>query len=162
MKVADAPGAGWYPDPSGGSRLRWWDGLDWTDDNRAPPTTGSLEALALAAGDEAAEALDPAAAALQASARSRRETDEIISQVREIARSEVDRAADVFGQRAEAAARRIQPLVTEYTSRIIRLIRWAGGVAFLVLVVWFIFQFIIQASLFEWLGDRIDAITTDE
>ncbi|MBF4574600.1 DUF2510 domain-containing protein [Frondihabitans sp. VKM Ac-2883] len=25
------PGAGWYPDPSGGAGTRWWDGVRWTD-----------------------------------------------------------------------------------------------------------------------------------
>ena len=107
------------------------------------------------------EVVDAGHLAAEAAARSRRETNEIIAEVREIARSEIDRAAEMFSQRAESAARRIQPLVTEYTSKIIRLIRWAGGVAALVLVVWFIFQFIIQASLFEWIGDRIDNLTND-
>jgi hypothetical protein len=163
VKVADAPAAGWYPDPGGRTRLRWWDGLDWTDHHRAPPTVGSLEELALhSAGEARTESVDPAALALQASAQARRETSEIIAEVRQIARSEVDRAAELFSQRAEAAARRIEPLVTEYTSKIIRLIRWAGIIAFLVLVVWFVFQFIIQASFFEWVGDRIDSVTNDE
>ncbi|MGB3411805.1 MAG: DUF5684 domain-containing protein [Microthrixaceae bacterium] len=29
--VSDGPDAGWYPDPAGGSGLRWWDGSAWTD-----------------------------------------------------------------------------------------------------------------------------------
>lgn len=30
--MADEPQAGWYPDPSGDpTRLRWWDGTQWTD-----------------------------------------------------------------------------------------------------------------------------------
>ncbi len=159
MKVADAPSAGWYPDPSGGTRLRWWDGLDWTDDHRAKPTRGSFEEAEMLASALPAPTTDAAQVALETSAQARRETSEIISQVREIARSEVDRAAQVFGQRAEAAARHIQPIVTEYTSRIVRIIKIAGGVAALVLVAWFVFQFIIQASFFEWLGDRIDNLT---
>ncbi|MGH9277895.1 MAG: DUF2510 domain-containing protein, partial [Acidimicrobiales bacterium] len=28
------PAAGWYPDPSGGSGQRYWDGTRWTDDRR--------------------------------------------------------------------------------------------------------------------------------
>ena len=37
MRVADAPPPGWYPDPEGGSRLRWWDGTDWSDRYRPRP-----------------------------------------------------------------------------------------------------------------------------
>ena len=42
MKFADAPPAGWYPDPQNRTRLRWWDGLDWTDIRRAPPSDAEL------------------------------------------------------------------------------------------------------------------------
>lgn len=28
------PGPGWYPDPTGQSRLRWWDGSAWTEQRR--------------------------------------------------------------------------------------------------------------------------------
>ncbi|MCP9622161.1 DUF2510 domain-containing protein [Nocardia otitidiscaviarum] len=27
------PPPGWYPDPSGIARLRWWDGVRWTEHN---------------------------------------------------------------------------------------------------------------------------------
>ncbi|MGB6058934.1 MAG: DUF5684 domain-containing protein [Microthrixaceae bacterium] len=29
--VSDGPQPGWYPNPAGGSGLRWWDGNAWTD-----------------------------------------------------------------------------------------------------------------------------------
>ena len=29
------PGAGWYPDPAGGTGWRYWDGTAWTDSVRA-------------------------------------------------------------------------------------------------------------------------------
>lgn len=160
MKVADAPPSGWYPDPAGGYRLRWWDGLDWTDDRRSLPNPAALE-QALAKGPDSSELVAAGTVASEASARARRETNEIISQVRDITRSEIDRAGEVFSQRAEAAAQRIQPLITEYTNKFVRLVRIVGGVAALVLVAWFVFQFILQASLFEWLGDRIDNLTNN-
>jgi hypothetical protein len=31
---------GWYPDPAGTGRLRWWDGSTWTDQYSTPPQQG--------------------------------------------------------------------------------------------------------------------------
>jgi hypothetical protein len=33
------PPAGWYPDPEGSDRKRWWDGNGWTDQLQAPPVS---------------------------------------------------------------------------------------------------------------------------
>ena len=33
------PPAGWYPDPEGSDRKRWWDGSGWTDQLQAPPVS---------------------------------------------------------------------------------------------------------------------------
>lgn len=40
------PPAGWFPDPHGGSGMRWWDGEKWTDHFQAvpPPPVGGEEA----------------------------------------------------------------------------------------------------------------------
>ena len=35
---ASTPGPGWYPDPAGSGRLRWWDGTAWTVHFSAPPS----------------------------------------------------------------------------------------------------------------------------
>jgi hypothetical protein len=32
--AAPTTAAGWYPDPSGGGQMRWWDGYRWTDASR--------------------------------------------------------------------------------------------------------------------------------
>jgi hypothetical protein len=32
---ASGPVAGWYPDPKGEARLRYWDGKDWTENTAA-------------------------------------------------------------------------------------------------------------------------------
>lgn len=34
--------AGWYPDPSGGPRQRWWDGVSWTENYSAPQVTAPV------------------------------------------------------------------------------------------------------------------------
>jgi hypothetical protein len=84
---------------------------------------------------------------------------EIVAQVRQVARSEVDRAADVFTQRAQAATRQIQPLVSEYTNRVVRVLRIAAIVAVVAVVAWFVFQAVAEVTFLDWLGDRIDNLT---
>ena len=58
--------------------------------------------------------------------------------------------------------REIVPLVSEYTNRIVKWIRFAAIAAVILLVAYFVFQVVAQASLFEWIGDRIDNLTDDE
>jgi hypothetical protein len=135
--------------------LRWWEGTDWTDDYRAPPT--SVERATAAA--KAAERAVTDAAVGPSTRLSRADTEEIIGQVRHAARSEIDRAADVFSQRARAATREIQPLVTEYTNRFFRWLRIIAVLVLVLVIAWFVFQAIAQESFFDWLGDRIDNLS---
>ena len=148
MRAADAPRSGWYPDPESRYGVRWWDGLDWTDARRSLPNPASLEHALVVADPDGTESGGAAKVATEASARARRETNEIISQVRDVTRSEIDRAGEMLSQRADAVTRRIQPLISEYSNKFVRMVRIVGGVAALVLVAWFVTQFLLQASLF--------------
>jgi len=161
MKVEDAPPAGWYPDPDGGSRLRWWEGTDWSDRYRAPPTRSEVDrrALTSATHDEDHQVHLEDYQLPQVASRSRRDTDAMVEQVRLAARAEADRAAQMFGAQARAAAGQVQPLITQYTSRITRWIRILSVVAILLLIVWLAFQIFVEVTLFDWIGDRIDNIT---
>jgi Protein of unknown function (DUF2510) len=158
MRLADAPPAGWYPDPEGGARLRWWEGSDWTDDYRPPPSETERTAAAYLAQLPTA-GTDVAAEARQLRRVSRTDTEEIIAQVRQAARSEIDRAADVFSQRARAATREFQPLVTEYTNKLFRWLRIIAVIVVVLVIAYVVFQAIAQESFFDWLGDRIDNLS---
>ena len=162
MRNVDAPLAGWYPDPKGRTRLRWWDGLDWTEIYRAPPSGAEL----IAAEENRAffaenQGISQGEARIRESAANRRDTQDIIAEVRNVARSEVDRAAQEFSNRATTALRGYRPLVTEYTNKLIRWVRIVSVIAVLLLVGWIAFQIFAQISLFEWIGDRIDNLTDD-
>jgi hypothetical protein len=79
--------------------------------------------------------------------------------VRQVARKEAERAADLFSQRAQAVARQYQPLVTDYTNRILRWVKILLVVAVVALVGWIVFSAVAEVTFFEWLGDRIDSLT---
>ena len=52
-------------------------------------------------------------------------------------------------------------MITEYTSRVLRWIKIALAIAFLLLVAWVVFSAVAQMTFFEWLGDRIDNLTDE-
>ncbi len=159
MRRINAPGAGWYPDPQSRTKLRWWDGLDWTEARRAPPSSAELISFEEQTAIEAAHELTPQRVP---AGYSRADSQEIIEGVRAATRTEVDRAADLLERRARSLTRDLTPLITQYSSRVIRWIRFAAIVATVLLVAWFVFQVVAQASMFEWIGDRIDNLTDDQ
>jgi Protein of unknown function (DUF2510) len=158
MRLADAPKAGWYPDPGGGSRLRWWDGSDWSDRWRAPPTSGVLRYQQEHAAELIKAASDPGSYSSMGSLN-RQDSEAIINQVRLAARAEAERAAAMFGAQARSATQNIVPLISQYTSRITRWFRIASVIAIVLLLGWLAFQIFAQVSMFQWIGDRIDNIT---
>jgi hypothetical protein len=160
MRIDDAPPAGWYPDPEGGARLRFWEGTDWSDRWRAPPTAGVVEIQARAA-KAAREQFDDVGGHVNVGSLNRQDSEAIINQVRVAARAEAERAAGMFRQEARTAAQNLTPLISEYTSKVIRWIRILSVIAVLLLVGWIAFQIFAQISLFEWIGDRIDNLTDD-
>ena len=163
MKFADAPPAGWYPDPQNRTRLRWWDGLDWTDIRRAPPSDAELASFE-AMQEEMREQARAASGQIPTGVPQMpqgADTQQVIRQVRSAARDEIDRAADVFSQRARQATRQIEPLISKYTAPAVRWIRIAAILAIVLLVVYFLFQVFVQASFFDWIGDRIDNLTDE-
>lgn len=168
MRRVDAPRAGWYPDPQSSTNLRFWDGLDWTDARRSPPSAAELrayeqrEAFQLAHQYVAPVASAAGATHAVSNRIGRPESQQIVEDVRRATRSEVDRAADVFSQRARQIQRDFVPLVSDYTNRVIKWIRTAAIIAIVLLVAYFVFQAVAQASLFEWIGDRIDNVTDDQ
>lgn len=159
MRRADAPPPGWYPDPTGGSQLWWWDGLDWTDHRRAPPNPGlaQVEEHVATAEREVAERRPRSQGDTRASVtRTRDETAAIMAEVRKVAREEVDRGVDRLSDRARDATRRLEPLISQYGDRVMRWIRNVGIVAIALLVLWMLLQTFAQASLMDWLGERVD------
>ena len=171
MRRADAPRAGWYPDPESRTNLRWWDGLDWTDVRRAPPSGAEMIAAESAArfrasandfAPGATRAASAAAAATAAARPAATQSQEVIREVREATRSEIERAAQMFSRQAAAARQNWTPLITEYTNKVMRWVKIAIVLGVLAFAAWLAFQIFAQASLFDWIGERIDNITDQD
>jgi hypothetical protein len=160
MRTKDAPPAGWYPDPEGGARLRYWEGTDWSDRWRAPPTAGVIKIQAEAAARARTDAHQFGAPSTMGSL-SRQDSDEIINQVRLAARAEAERAATMFGAQARSVTSNLTPLISEYTTKITRWFRIASMIAIALLIGWLAFQIFAQVSMFEWIGDRIDNLSNN-
>ena len=56
--------------------------------------------------------------------------------------------------RARRIPGEIPPLISQYTNRFVRWFRVLLTLSFIVLMAWFIYQFFVQKSIFDWLGDR--------
>ncbi|MCB0968595.1 MAG: DUF2510 domain-containing protein [Ilumatobacter sp.] len=157
MRIEDAPAAGWYPDPEGGSRLRWWEGTDWSDRYRMRPIENFVETVeAQAAQSSGSHRWVPDDPRLGNSAI---DTQAVVDQVREAARMEAERAAQMFGAQARSAAQSFQPLISEYTLKATKWFRRIAILAILFAAAWFAFQVFAQKSMFDWIGDRIDTIS---
>lgn len=150
MKISEAPPRGWYPDPEGGVRLRWWDGEDWSDRYRSRPSIQTGH-----------EFVTGGVHLYQPGELRRQSNDQLITEVRQAARAEIERAADLFSARARAATRQIEPLISQYTSRFLRLFKIVLTVVVILVVAWIFFQVVAQVSFFDWLGDRIDNLRDD-
>ncbi len=164
MRYVDAPRAGWYPDPESRTSLRWWDGFDWSDIRRAPPSNAELlaaEQLQEFFANNELVASGREAGSRAAAGMSRQDSAQLVEEVRMAARQEIDRAAQEFSDRATTAIRRVSPLVSEYTNKLSKWIRRAVIISIVLLAAYFVFQVIAQKSFLDWVGDRIDSITEE-
>lgn len=176
MRLEDAPPAGWYPDPEGSTRLRWWEGVDWTNRYRPYPSLEETAAAASAAhrapsstGAGAAAPgwyPDPAGGGGQRFwdgntwTSQLRGANQIVDQVRGAVREEAHRAATEFGAQARYAARDIAPLISDATNRAARFLKRLVLLAVILAIAWFVFQAYANATFFDWLGDRLDQLNS--
>jgi Protein of unknown function (DUF2510) len=161
VKVSEAPPSGWYPDPHGGVRLRYWDGTDWTEEFRARPTTAAAAGIAasVASGDLVTYGAELSRAGVPQFVGRRADADAIVSQVRQATREEIDRANLLAQQRIRDIRREVTPIISGYSNKIFNLLRLIAILILIGVIAWLAFQAIASQSFFDWLGDRIDGLT---
>jgi hypothetical protein len=113
------------------------------------------------AGGDAGEAADMWSQATAYAGQVPQSTAAVVQQVRMAAREEAQLAAKEFERRARALTGEIPPLISQYTNKFMRLVKIALVLGFLLLLAWFAYQLIVQKSIFDWLGDRIDNLTNE-
>lgn len=161
MRLEDAPPPGWYPDPERGGRLRWWEGADWTDEWRAPPTAGEMEAVQRS-DQERVTVPAPSTRPRPEPVRDRAsEAEQIVTHVREAAREEVARAATELTRWARSMFVSYGDFAFRFLRRVWRWTRVAIVLAAVLVVAWYVLQFIAQAAFLQWVGDRIDNLFAD-
>ena len=159
MKVSDAPRAGWYPDPEGRTRCAGGTaatGSTGTASVRSAPRPRASWRQAQASQVGGDQAFD--LAQLGNAMHLPPQTAAVVEQVRLAARPRPSVAQD-FEARTRKITGEIPPLISQYTNRFMRWFRVLLTLSFIVLMAWFIYQFFVQKSFFDWLGDRIDNMT---
>jgi hypothetical protein len=81
------------------------------------------------------------------------------SAVRDATREELNRASDLLSQRMRRTIDQGRSIVTDYWDVLLRWLRIAAVIAAILVIVWFVIEFVAQATLLEWLGERIDKLT---
>jgi hypothetical protein len=133
--------------------LRYWEGTDWSDRFRARPPIP----VPGASGSVGAPTPGGFAPGWSANTAGIDQT-QLVEQVRLAARQEAERAAAEFARQARSVTGELEPLISQYTSAFGRLVRRAAVIVVVVAVVWVAWQVFVQASLLDWIGDRIDGL----
>lgn len=177
MKASEAPAAGWYPDPAGGTRLRWWDGRDWAERWRSAPPSHHIDLEEIAAqararvegsgngggGDMASQA--PGAVGVVRDRRSRQDMDQLLGDMRRIARKEVERATGALTDTAREATTSLEAslksMADQYIPTVLKWVKRGVGIVVVLGLILFLLQAVgsvAQVRLLDWLGERIDSL----